>query len=509
LRQPLVPLALAALFSVGGVSTLARSLPAQRSDPVHSPTEMRPLYTGLDAPEEFSRREMQRIAFKRARDAGVTYVRILVNWAEVAPPSEELLGSNPEDPANAGYDWSSVDRQVRLARMNRLTPILTIVGAPAWARGDKRSDGAPFKPDPARLGRFALAAALRYSGRDWPHPRVKYWEVWNEPNISLFLRPQFENGRPLSPELYREMVNRVAASVKHVHADNIVIAGATAPFRDITQEVMEVNKRWGPLTFMRELLCVSRSLRPTCRKRTRFDVWSHHPYTSGGPSHSAVLPDDVSLGDLPKMRRVLDAAAAAGHIVSDRPVEFWITEFGWDSNPPDPEGVPMGLLRRWVSEALYRAWESRIEVVVWYHLRDEPKNRFVQSGLYYRGETIQKDRAKAIVSAFRFPLVAYPMRNGVYLWARTPGGERGRIVIEQLLNHAWRRVSITQTDRYGIIRETLSIPGSGFVRGRFIGEGGTSFSGAVSAPFSLRSVPDRPFNPFGLPYPLEPSRSKK
>lgn len=105
---------------------------------------------------------------------------------------------------------------------------------------------------------------------------------------------------------------------------------------------------------MRELLCLSPSLRPTCSAETRFDVWSHHRYTSGGPTHQAVLRDDVSLGDLPEMRRVLDAAMRAGHVRSAGKPRFRVTEFSWDSSPPDPNGVPTALHTRWVAEALYR-----------------------------------------------------------------------------------------------------------------------------------------------------------
>src|SRR5213075_986822 len=103
--------------------------------------------------------------------------------------------------------------------------------------------------------------------------------------------------------------------------------------------VVAQDSDWGPLSFMRRLLCLSRALRPTCGFRVRFDVWSTHPYTSGGPTHHAIKPNDVSLGDLPKMRAVLDAAVRAHHILSSGRPEFWVTEFSWDSKPPDPGGV--------------------------------------------------------------------------------------------------------------------------------------------------------------------------
>ena len=99
-----------------------------------------------------------------------------------------------------------------------------------------------------------------------------------------------------------------------VHRDNVVIAGGLAPFggdiNDPSGGPVGDQERIHPLEFMRELLCMSAGSKPepTCDDKSEFDVWAHHPYTYGGPTHSAFNPDDVSLGDLGKMRRLLDAA---------------------------------------------------------------------------------------------------------------------------------------------------------------------------------------------------------
>ena len=49
-----------------------------------------------------------------------------------------------------------------------------------------------------------------------------------------------------------------------------------------------------------------------------------------------------------------------------------MTEFSWDSNPPDPKGVPAVLEGRWVAEALYRMWSAGVSLVTWFTLRDQP-----------------------------------------------------------------------------------------------------------------------------------------
>ncbi len=111
--------------------------------------------------------------------------------------------------------------------------------------------------------------------------------------------------------------------------------------------------------FMRALLC----LQPVCGDPAHFDIWAHHPYTSGGPNHQATRPNDVSLGDLPEMRKVLVDGIKVGHVLSATEVRFWVTEFSYESNPPDPGGLKPGLGARWTSEALYRMWRAGVTQV--------------------------------------------------------------------------------------------------------------------------------------------------
>ena len=434
-------------------------------------------------------------AFARVRSLGATKVRMFMSWRSIAP-SQRPAGFDPLDPSEPAYDWSSFDREVTLATSAGLEPIASIFGAPPWAERSKTVGFNPGSrmPDPAEFGRFARAAALRYSGSG-ALPRVRYWQAWNEPNLTDYLAPQYKGGKPFSPALYGRMVNAFAAGVKAVHPDNVVIAGGTSPFRDIRRAVQKVNPRWGPLTFMRELLCLSRDLKPKCHTRVRFDVWAHHPYTSGGPTHHALLPDDVSLGDLPQMRKVLVAAYKNGMIESQGLPRFWVTEFSWDSAPPDPHGLPLRLHARWTSEALYRMWQSGVSLVTWLELRDQPWGNSaqpVQGGLYFRGTTIQRDRAKPAATAFRFPFVAYKHGKGLHLWGRTPTSTAGQVVVEQRSGSSWRRLWVATADRYGVFQGTLAARrGNGPVRAKVLP------NGDVSLPFSLVQPPDRPLCPFG------------
>jgi hypothetical protein len=474
------------VLAVGAVVLLATVL-AFSSTPAHA---ARPLATAIvDA--GFLGPEAQAL-FQRTRAAGATTARIPVYWRNVAP-TRPVDAANPADGA---YHWETIDRAARLAAGQRLQPLLTISGAPDWAQGPGVGPDGTVRPDPVELGLFAKAAATRYGGAFSSLPRVRYWQAWNEPNISLFLTPQYVDGVPFSPDWYRRMVNEFAAAVKSVHADNLVVAGGTAPFRDISPDVQKVDRRWGPLSFMRALLCLTPSLQTKCAAKVHFDVWAHHPYTSGGPTHHAVLPDDVSLGDLPEMRRVLQAGVRAGNVVSSGPVRFWVTEFSWDSKPPDPNGVPIALEARWTAETLYRAWTAGVSLVTWFLVRDE--ENFFESGLFFRGSSAATARAKPASLAFRFPVVGFRARGGFFVWGRTPAGKPGHVAIEQTFRGGWNRLGIFRTDRFGIFRRTFKRPPIGSVRARLLG------TGEASRPFGLKLVADRVFNPFGSPVSAEP-----
>jgi hypothetical protein len=431
----------------------------------------------------------EELIYRRVRGAGASVVRILFYWNSVAPgvPPPEFDASNPADSA---YRWKEYDDAIRHAVDNGLEPLLSVFGTPAWAETAKGPFAAGGRPDLRAYRQFVTAAAKRYSGRFAGLPRVQYWQAWNEPNVNIYLHPQVENRSFVSPAFYRRLLGEFRAAVRSVNDDNLVVAGGLSPFANRRGDVVAT----APLRFLRHLVCVSAGTpRRTCRSRVAFDVWAHHPYTANGPRGAAQRPDDAALGDLVEMRRLLVAAQRLGQIRSRRPVQLWVTEFSWDSSPPDPQGVPAALHARWVAEALHHMWSSGVSLVAWFTLRDSlpPPASIYQSGLWYRGATLRSDRPKPALRAFRFPLVAYHARGRIDVWGRTPAGMRGRVVLERRFRGGWARMRVVRTDRHGIFTARFAGSGSGAVRGTLIG------SRERSRPFSLVRPPVRRYNPFG------------
>ena len=446
---------------------------------------------------------LEPLAFQRAHDAGATFVRIYVTWSDIAPKGPtKPAGFNASDPNDPLYNWTYWDNQAKEAVSHGLQPIFGVNNAPEWTeRGGHDPDNpGTTNPDPAELGAFARAIALHYNGSTPGVPRVRYMEAWNEPNNFRFLNPQWDGSHwppnPLpSAELYRGLLNAFADGVRGAVPSDRIVAGSLAPFTGGPQLPLVP-----PLQFMRQLLCLNAQNKPVsgCTP-VKFDIWAHQPYTSGDATHHAVRSDDVSLGDLGRMRAVLRAGYAAGNIKSTIGFpEFWITEFSWDSKPPDPTAVPLKLEARWISEALHQAWLNGVDLFTWFQIRDEIKpgvgpGAVYQSGLYFACDRgIECDKPKpGFIDAFRFPFVAYKKGGGALLWGRTPTSKSGKVAIQQRSGGHWGKIGTLRADGDGIFKGRLRRQGGGDLR--------ALYKGKTSNPFSLKRPKDMPVNPFGGP----------
>ena len=95
--------------------------------------------------------------------------------------------------------------------------------------------------------------------------------------------------------------------------------------------------------------------------------------TSGGCDHC----ETITMATLPRLLR--DVQRAFG--VHTR---IWLTEYGYQTNPPDKTifGTSWKNQARWLRQAFQMAYSNpRIEMFLWFLVRDEPKIGGWQSGL--------------------------------------------------------------------------------------------------------------------------------
>ena len=109
------------------------------------------------------------------------------------------------------------------------------------------------------------------------------------------------------------------------------------------------------------------------------DVYAHHPYASSRletPTSSPNSRTAVTLGNIDVLIEELDR-------LYGKKMRLWITEYGYQTNPPDRLfGVSFQKQAQYLGEAFEIARENpRIDMMLWFLLRDEPEVSGWQSGL--------------------------------------------------------------------------------------------------------------------------------
>jgi hypothetical protein len=329
---------------------------------------------------------------RASTEMNASIIRLLVQWNLVATTRP----ATPTDPFDPSYEFSDIDEAVLAAQENDLEVILTISGTPRWANGGKNPNVMPKTV--ADFGNFARAIASRYSGRFEGYPFVRFWSVWNEPNLQRFLTPQFNSrGRSVAPANYAKLA---AAAYTGIKAGNrLAQVGIGETSARGSDKPVGLRPSHSPGKFS-ELVAKA-------NPKLKFDAWSHHPYPSNpksGPGQLVKWPN-VSLASLPKFDQSLTSW------FKRKSVPIWITEYGHQTRPEDALGVPYATQAAYIKQSISKAaGYPFVNMFIWFVFQDDQGQPW-ESGVYTAGG-LPKGTSPA-----RFAVSARPLdaRNGVVL----------------------------------------------------------------------------------------------
>jgi len=440
------------------------------------------------------------------RGLGVDRIRVTVLWKRIAPASRPggFDGSDPG--AYPASDWAPYDALVRMAAERHIGLNFNVtVPAPRWAvaRASSRFLQDTWKPSAREFGRFVTALGRRYSGRytpageSAPLPRVDYWSIANEPNLPQWLAPQSVGGRPYSPRLYRAQADAAYAALGRTgHGGDTILIPDLAPKGSDSTGASLIIK---PMRFIRALYCVDASYRPLrgrsataigCPFRPsagafrrahpvlfRFTGWSHHPYSQqSAPGVRQRDPNVVTLADLPRLQSGIARALGAWHV--HRRVDLYLTEYGYQTRPPDPNAfATLARQAAYINEADWIAQRNpRVRTMSQYLLSDDGPRTGVPASLrwssFQSGLEFPDGAHKPAYDAYRLPVYmpATGVRRGgrLLVWgflrpARAGAEQVVTVEFRVAGSSSWSTVAIART-RNRIVATRVSFPGSGAVR---------------------------------------------
>ncbi len=249
--------------------------------------------------------------------------------------------------------------------------LITIWGTPKWANGNKTPNFMPTRL--TDLTAFSRAIASRYSGRFAGYPFVRFYSIWNESNLQLFLAPQFDaQGRSVGPRNYAKLAAAAYAGIKAGSPQAKIAIGSTSSAgRD--KVLAGKSATHSPARFAR--------LVAAANPRLKFDAWAQHPYpvpVNLKPTQLVRYPN-VTLKSFSRFEKDLDKWFKRPN------VRIWITEYGHEVRQDgEPSGISRAAQAAYAAQALALARQDpRTDMFIWFVFRDHATSEW-QSGLRTR-----------------------------------------------------------------------------------------------------------------------------
>lgn len=300
-------------------------------------------------------------------DAGFTWIRQQFSWEDIEVHARgDFMDRRNMDVLGEISAWDKYDNIVDLADQYGLQIMARLDNPPSWSHADQ-AIGAFAPPDDIQdFVNYASAVATRYQGR------IRYYQVWNEPNIY----PEWGN-QPVNPEAYTDMLCRTYAALKAVDPEIVVISGALAPTLELS------GRDLNDVIFLQRMYDAGAA---DC-----FDVLSAQAYGFfSSATDQRMRPTTVTFSHNLYLRDVMVANGDAN-------TPIWLSEAAW--NPVDSPDVPQTVANReaygsvtpeqaarYMPEAYQRADEewNWVGVMFYWYFKRAGTSEAEQSWYYFR-----------------------------------------------------------------------------------------------------------------------------
>jgi hypothetical protein len=243
-----------------------------------------------------------RRSMEMLRDAGAHWVRQQIPWRDIEIPAKgqyvDKYGQST---------WEKYDRIVALTQEYGLEIMARLDAPPDWSRSDNSVSQRP----PDRLsdwGDFVYTFVSRYKGK------VRYYQLWNEPNIY----PEWGN-QPVDAAAFVELLKVGYARAKEADPSCVIVCAALAPTNG-TPDGMNENE----FDFLQKMYDAG--------ARPYFDVMSAMGYgMDTGPRDRRTSETRLDFSRVRLLREVMVRNGDEGKSV-------WLSEVGWNVLPPDFPG---------------------------------------------------------------------------------------------------------------------------------------------------------------------------
>ncbi len=256
----------------------------------------------------------------RMQDAGVSWVRVGFAWSDI-------------EPVEGSFTFGLADQAVASARKHGVR-ILGVLGfTPFWASGQWMWNYPPTPEHIPQWRNYVRTVCSRYKAG------VYAWEIWNEENIPAFWMPQ-----PNASD-YVNLVRNTTPEIRAADPGAMVLMGGVAG----------LDPAW-------QHSCLDLGI------ADYVDALAYHPYT-WTLQYGSYTPQEQHTAALVAWERALISEHTA------RPLEIWLTEFGWTTCQSEPGAIPQGVDEQTQADYLLRSFinyaDTDADRVIPYNLWDE------------------------------------------------------------------------------------------------------------------------------------------